>query len=153
MSSAMTQATGERLTADRATGGNGEAHASPRDAVLVAEQVRVRFGSFTAVDDVSLTLRGGELLGLIGPNGAGKTTLLRACAGLQPLNRGVVKVLGEPIGGTNRDPLRPIGFTPDTPSVYEELTVREFLRFIALGYDLAPRDADERIDFWLEKVW
>ena len=157
MSSAMTQATAERLPATPATGGgNGQARAAgvvAGDPVLTAEEVRVRFGSFNAVDDVSLTLRGGELLGLIGPNGAGKTTLLRACAGLQPLTRGVVKILGEPISGTLRDPLRHVGFTPDTPSVYEELTAGDFLRFIAKGYDLPPHEADERIDFWLEKVW
>jgi ABC-2 type transport system ATP-binding protein len=46
-----------------------------------------------------------------------------------------------------------IGFTPDTPYVYEDMTVRTFLRFIALGYGLASSEADERIDFWLEKVW
>jgi ABC-2 type transport system ATP-binding protein len=115
--------------------------------------VLVRFGRFTAVKDVSLTLRGGDLVGLIGPNGAGKTTLLRALAGIQPLTRGVVRVFDEPLTPSAQHLLRHLGFTPDTPSVYEELTVRDFLRFIAKGYELPPREADERIDFWLEKVW
>jgi ABC-2 type transport system ATP-binding protein len=124
-----------------------------RDAVLDAQQVRVRFGSFTAVRDVDLTLRGGELLGLIGPNGAGKTTLLRALAGIQPLTRGVVRILGEIMTPSTQHLLAHIGFTPDTPPVYEELTAREYLRFIARGYEILGREADERIDFWLEKVW
>jgi ABC-2 type transport system ATP-binding protein len=124
-----------------------------REWVLEAEQVRIRFGSFTAVRDVSLKLAGGELLGLIGPNGAGKTTLLRALAGIQPLTRGVVRVLGEPMTPSTQHLLAHVGFTPDTPAMYEELTVREYLRFIAKGYEILGSEADERIDFWLEKVW
>jgi len=123
------------------------------ETVLAADAVRVEFERFTAVNDVSLALRGGHLLGLIGPNGAGKTTLLRALAGIQPLSRGVVRVFGEPLTPAAQHLSRHIGFTPDTPSVYEELSVRDFLRFIAKGYELGGREADERIDFWLEKVW
>ena len=121
--------------------------------VLGAEQVRVRFGSALAVNDVSFDLRGGQLLGLIGPNGAGKTTLLRALTGTQLLTSGVVRVLGEPLTPASNHLKQHIGFTPDTPSLYEDLTVREFLTFIAKGYDIEERDAAERIDFWLEKVW
>lgn len=49
--------------------------------------------------------------------------------------------------------MRHVGFTPDTPGVYEGLTVRHFLQFIAMGYDFDTQDANDRIDFWLEKVW
>jgi ABC-2 type transport system ATP-binding protein len=122
-------------------------------ALLALDRVRVEFGPLVAVRDVSFTLRGGELLGLIGPNGAGKTTLLRATTGLQPLAAGQVHVLGERVGPHAIALSRHIGFTPDTPPVYEGLTVREFLRFIAKGYDLDPTEIDERIDFWLEQVW
>src|SRR5690349_17097650 len=94
--------------------------------ILSTENVRVRFGSFTAVSDVTMSLRGGELLGLIGPNGAGKTTLLRALAGIQPLARGVVRILGEPMNPSTGHLLAHIGFTPDTPSVYDDLSVRDF---------------------------
>ncbi len=121
--------------------------------VLSVDRARVRFGKLMAVGDVSFNLRGGDLLGLIGPNGAGKTTLLRVLAGLQPLSRGIVEILGEPLVPENPGIRRHIGFTPDTPAVYEELTVRIFLRFIAKAYDLTPSETDERIDFWLEKVW
>jgi ABC-2 type transport system ATP-binding protein len=121
--------------------------------LLDAQNLRVQFETLRAVDDVSLTLRGGDLIGLIGPNGAGKTTLLRAIAGLQPLARGVARLLGETIEPGAGVVLRQLGFTPDTPPVYEELTVRKFLRFIAMGYDLTESETNERIDFWLEKVW
>jgi ABC-2 type transport system ATP-binding protein len=121
--------------------------------VLSADLLRVQFGELRAVDDVSLTLNSGDLVGLIGPNGAGKTTLLRAIAALQPLTRGQARLNGEVIQPGASDVLRQLGFTPDTPWVYEDLTVRHFLRFIAMGYELPVGEIDERIDFWLEKVW
>lgn len=121
--------------------------------VLAVDRARVRFGKLLAVNDVTFNLRGGDLLGLIGPNGAGKTTLLRVLAGLQTMSRGVVQVLGEPLVAENPSVRRHIGFTPDTPAVYEELTVRTYLKFIAKAYDLTASEIDERIGFWLEKVW
>jgi ABC-2 type transport system ATP-binding protein len=118
--------------------------------VVVARDLRVRFGRLLAVRDVSLALSGGTLLGLIGPNGAGKTTLLRTLAGLQPPTRGSVDVLGERL---SPDSLHQIGFTPDVPPVYDELSVRQFLTFIGKGYDLPTSEIRERTDFWLDKVW
>jgi ABC-2 type transport system ATP-binding protein len=125
----------------------------PEPPLLSIESARVQFGTLQAVADVTMQVRGGDLLGLIGPNGAGKTTLLRALAGLQPLTRGAARLLGEKIEPGAGEVLRHIGFTPDTPRVYEDMKVRTFLRFIALGYDLGPGEINERIDFWLEKVW
>jgi ABC-2 type transport system ATP-binding protein len=126
--------------------------APAHDTLLSLESVRVEFASLVAVRDVSLQLRGGDLLGLIGPNGAGKTTLLRAIAALQPATRGLVRVLGDIVLPGARV-MGQVGFTPDTPPVYEDLTVRQFLRAIGKGYDLSATDTEERIDFWLEKVW
>ncbi len=123
------------------------------EALLNVESLRVQFGPLVAVRDVSLSLPGSCLVGLIGPNGAGKTTLIRALAGLQTPTRGRIHILGERLVPGNIAALRHIGFTPDTPPAYEELSVRQFLRMIAKGYQLSPSDADERIDFWLEKVW
>jgi ABC-2 type transport system ATP-binding protein len=116
------------------------------------QSLRVHFGAFAAVDGVSLTLRAGDLLGLIGPNGAGKTTLLRAMAGLQPMAAGQVNVLGE-ILQPGAPVMARIGFTPDTPPLYEEMNVRTFLRFIAKSYGLSNADVDAHISYWLERVW
>ncbi|CAN5369823.1 ABC transporter ATP-binding protein [soil metagenome] len=127
-------------------GGNSE-------PLLVIDSLRVQFGSLVAVRDVSLQVPPSCLVGLIGPNGAGKTTFIRALAGLQAPTRGMVHVLGERVAPGNIAALRHIGFTPDTPPAYEELTVTQFLRMIAKGYQLSSNEADERIDFWLEKVW
>jgi len=118
--------------------------------VVEVRNLRVRFGALLAVNDVSFALGGGTLLGLIGPNGAGKTTLLRTIAGLQPATRGTVEILGERL---SPDSLYQIGFTPDVPPTYDELTVRQFMQFVGKGYDLPGSEIRERTDFWLEKVW
>jgi len=123
------------------------------ETLLSLNKVRVQFGTLVAVRDLSFELGAGSLLGLIGPNGAGKTTLLRTIAGLQPMTRGTVHVLGEQVLPGRIQALRHIGFTPDNPPAYEELTIRNFLRFIAKGYTLDLDEIDERIDFWLEQVW
>jgi len=122
-------------------------------ALLQAERIRVEFDSLVAVRDASLSLHSGELLGLIGPNGAGKTTLLRALCGLQPMAAGRVRILDEQLTPSTTHLMQHIGFTPDTPPVYEGLTVRDYLRFIAKAYNLDASEVDERIDFWLEQVW
>ncbi|HZZ41302.1 MAG TPA: ABC transporter ATP-binding protein [Tepidisphaeraceae bacterium] len=123
---------------------------TPPPHLLEVKNLRVRFGNLLAVRDASFSLPPSTLLGLIGPNGAGKTTLLRAIAGLQPLTRGSISLLGVPLSS---DISHQIGFTPDVPPVYDELTVRQFLQFVGKGYDLPSSEIRERSDFWLEKVW
>jgi ABC-2 type transport system ATP-binding protein len=126
---------------------------NPASAVVAARDVRVRFGRHFAVGGVTFSLAGGDLLGLIGPNGAGKTTLLRSLCGLQRITAGSVQILGEPLTGDRADLLAHLGFTSDTPPCYEGMTVRQFLRFIGKGYDLPAAEAEDRIAFWLDKVW
>src|SRR4051812_31679575 len=103
-----------------------DAPASASPPLLQIDRLRVEFDTVVAVKDVSLSLAGGHLLGLMGPNGADKTPRLRAAAGLTPPTRGAVRVMGELLTPGNQDVLRHVGFTPDTPAVYEELTVRQF---------------------------
>ena len=130
------------------------AEPSDTDHVLVtAERARVEFGELVAVRDLTFQLQAGNLLGLIGPNGAGKTTLLRAIAGLQPLTAGRIRVMDRDVRPGAIQVQRHIGFASDTPPAYEDLTVRDFLRFIGMGYGLGRRTSQERIDFWLEQVW
>ncbi len=120
--------------------------------LLHVDHVRVAFPELTAVADASFTLRGGDLLGLVGPNGAGKTTLLRAICGLQSIHGGQVRVMDEPIA-PGADVLAKVGFTPDNPPAYDELTVAQYLRFIGKGYQLDDADITARIGVWLDKVW
>ncbi|PWJ25881.1 ABC-2 type transport system ATP-binding protein/ribosome-dependent ATPase [Branchiibius hedensis] len=112
--------------------------------VLSADHVTRRFGDFTAVDEVSLRVRGGEVVGLLGANGAGKTTVMRMLLGLLPVSSGVVGLLGRP---PNRERRRSIGYVPQNLGLYRDLTLRENLAFVADAYgtsvpqlpdDLAP---------------
>lgn len=121
--------------------------------LLRAENIRVEFGPLVAVRDVSFELAGGQLLGLVGPNGAGKTTLLRVLAGLHAPTAGRARVMDKPVLGEHEIVRHHIGFAPDSPPAYEELTIATFLRFIGRAYQLEADDTEERIDFWLEQLW
>ncbi len=121
--------------------------------ILESEDVRVEFGPLVAVRDISFSLDGGDLLGLVGPNGAGKTTLLRVLAGLHAPTSGQARILGKPVLGEHEVVRHHVGFAPDAPPAYEELTIEHFLRFIGRAYELDRNLAEERIDFWLEQLW
>jgi len=121
--------------------------------ILEARHVRVEYGTTVALRDFSLTLSAGDLLGLIGPNGAGKTTSMKAVAGLIPRAAGQVRVLGESVDPGNTAALAQIGFAPDTPPVYDDITVADFLRFIGRAYRLNRQLIEDRIDYWLEQLW
>jgi ABC-2 type transport system ATP-binding protein len=104
--------------------------AEPQAAGPLAESIGVtcRFGSFTAVSDVSVQVRRGEIVGLLGANGAGKTTLIRMLLGLIPAIAGEVRLLGEP---PSRGTRRRIGYVPQGLGLYEDLTVAENRQFAA----------------------
>lgn len=121
--------------------------------VLDVSNLRVEYGSLVALRDFSIELSAGALLGMIGPNGAGKTTALKAISGLIPTTAGRVRVLGEDVEPGNVRAHSQIGFAPDTPPAYDDLSVQDFLNFIARAYRLRPGMTEERIDFWLEQVW
>ena len=121
--------------------------------ILKANRVRVEFGELVAVRDVSFEMAGGDLLGLIGPNGAGKTTLLRVLAGLQATTSGSAAVLGHDVFNDSDTVRGQVGFAPDAPPAYEELTIEEFLMLMADAYSLSGSEACERIDYWLDQVW
>ena len=113
---------------------------------LEADALGRRFGDVTAVDDVSLQVRPGEIVGLLGPNGAGKTTTLRMLAGILSPDRGRVMVDGldmraDPIAAKRR-----LGFLSGDTQLYQRLTPREMLRYFATLYELAPARAMQRID-------
>ena len=120
--------------------------------LLSVEELRVDYEDVTAVDDVSFSVEAGMVYGLIGPNGAGKTSIIRVLATLLEPTYGTVRV-----GGVNiiDDPLRAlprIGFMPDFPPLYEDLTVFEFLDLFASAYGIDRAERTPRIDGLLEKV-
>jgi ABC-type multidrug transport system ATPase subunit len=103
-------------------------------AQLRAGQLTRRFGTFTAVDDVSMRVQPGEVVGLLGANGAGKTTLIRMLLGLLAVTSGSVELLGGP---PDRERRRRLGYVPQSLGLYSDLTVRENLSFSARAYGAA----------------
>jgi ABC-2 type transport system ATP-binding protein len=91
-------------------------------------------GSFTAVDDLSFAVGGGEIVGLIGPNGAGKTTTLRSLAGILRPTSGHVRIDGHDLVDDPLEAKRRLAFMPDEPHLFEYLTVEEHLRLVARLY-------------------
>jgi ABC-type multidrug transport system ATPase subunit len=109
--------------------------------VVRADSVTRNFGSFTAVDTVTMHVAPGEVVGLLGANGAGKTTLIRMLLGLLPTSSGQVEVLG---GRPDRAHRRRLGYVPQNLGLYRDLTVAENLAFITTTYGAsAPPLPDE----------
>jgi len=106
-------------------------------------------GAIKAVDDLTLTVRSGEIFGFLGPNGAGKTTTIKMIVGLLRPDAGTIAVDGLDVG---RDSLRIKGTTtyvPDYPNVYERLTAIEYLNFIGDVYGVPRSERLDRIGKWL----
>lgn len=103
--------------------------------LLRAGHVTRRFGSLTAVEDATMHVRAGEVVGLLGANGAGKTTLLRMLLGLLPVTEGTVELLGGPPDRTRR---RRLGYVPQGLGLYRDLTVRENIAFSTEAYGARP---------------
>ena len=109
-----------------------------------------RYGRFTAVDGISLTIPAGELFGFLGPNGAGKTTTFRMIAGILQPTAGRIQIAGIDLEKFPLDAKRRLGFIPDRPFVYDKLTGAEFLRFVAALYGQEGAPIERRIDELLE---
>lgn len=98
------------------------------------------FGSFTAVHELTFSVRPGEVLGLVGPNGAGKTTTLRTLAGIIPPTAGIVRIGAHDMA---REPVaakRQLAYFPDEPRLFDYLTARQHLAFVARLYGIAQHE-------------
>ena len=103
-----------------------------------------KFGDFTAVDDLSLNVKEGEIFGFLGPNGAGKTTTLRMLTGIIKPNEGYAKILGYDI---QKEPLKAkqnIGVVPETSNAYVDLTAWQNMILMAELYGIPKKDAEKR---------
>ena len=114
------------------------------------DHVTRRYGLKTAVDDLSLAIPRGELFALLGPNGAGKTTTIKMLVGLLRPSHGHVRVCGHDLVSDSRAAHMHLGYVPDEPCLYDKLTAREFLRFIADMYGIPRHQAAKRIDREIE---
>src|SRR5689334_5124824 len=108
------------------------------------------YRDLVAVEGLSFTVGGGEVLGLVGPNGAGKTTTLRALAGIIAPTRGTIQIAGYNLTLHPVEAKRRLAFIPDEPQLFEYLTVEEHLRFVGRLYGVA--DAPARIPGLLQEL-
>ncbi|MFF8800865.1 MULTISPECIES: ribosome-associated ATPase/putative transporter RbbA [unclassified Methylobacterium] len=123
------------------------------DAVpaIEAEHLTRRFGSFTAVDDVSFRIARGEIFGFLGSNGCGKSTTMKMLTGLLPVSEGTAKLFGRPVGDNDMETRRNVGYMSQAFSLYSELTVLQNLELHAQLYHLPPHDRPVRIRELLER--
>lgn len=113
----------------------------PRPEVIAIDNLRVRRGGKVILDGLSLSVGAGSVTGLLGPSGSGKTTLIRTIVGMQLVESGTVRVLGDPAG--SRQLRSRVGYVTQAPSVYSDLTVLENLRYFARVLDAGPAKVDE----------
>ena len=102
--------------------------------MIVVDGLSKVYGPLKAVDNLSFTVAGGEVVGLIGPNGAGKTSTLKCMVGIQAPSAGSVRIAGHDIVTHPLEAKRRLAFMPDEPQFFEYLTVREHLALVARLY-------------------
>jgi len=98
--------------------------------MIDVQQITKRYGQHTAIDRVTFSVAKGEVLAFLGPNGAGKTTTMRILTGFIPASEGAARVAGFDCADQALEVKRRIGYLPETPPVYQELTVDEYLQFV-----------------------
>jgi ABC-2 type transport system ATP-binding protein len=112
--------------------------------VIAVRDLVKTYGTFTAVDGVSLSVEPGQIHGFLGPNGAGKTTTIRMIAGLLKPTSGTIVVNAHDLAREPEAAKASLGFIPDRPFIYEKLTAGEFLRFHGGLYGLEEHDTAAR---------
>ena len=120
-------------------------------SVVELQNLSKRFGSVVAVDDVSFSVEQGEVVGFLGPNGAGKTTTLRMLTGFLPPSQGTVRIAGHDIFGAPLAARRSVGYLPETPPVYPEMTVASYVRYVTAINGLPRRARRAAVDRALER--
>jgi len=99
--------------------------------MIEVERLTKYYGSFAAISEVSFTAEPGQILGFLGPNGAGKTTTMRILTGYMPASSGTARVAGFDVFEDSREVRRRIGYLPENPPLYREMTPTSYLDFVA----------------------
>ena len=120
--------------------------------MIEVQHVTKRYGRVTAVDDVSFRVEPGEILGFLGPNGAGKTTTMRILTGYMPASEGRVTVAGYDVFTHPIEAKRRTGYLPETPPVYPDMTVREYLDFVARIKGVPAAERASRVDTVMKRT-
>ncbi len=119
--------------------------------MIEAEHLTKRYGLLAAIEDVSFQVRQGEILGFLGPNGAGKTTTMRILAGFFPATQGRAVVAGYDVFEHPLEAKSRVGYLPESPPLYTEMTVDSYLRFVATIKGLASSDTPGRMEIVKER--
>ena len=111
------------------------------------------YGDFRAILDVGFTAEHGEILGLLGPNGAGKTTTMRIVTGFMPATEGTVSVEGFDVVKEAREARRRIGYLPENPPLYHDMTVSSYLKFVGRIKGVAKSALEDALERVLTKCF
>jgi ABC-2 type transport system ATP-binding protein len=120
--------------------------------VIEVQHITKNYGRFTAVDDVSFRVERGEILGFLGPNGAGKTTTMRILTGYMPPSEGRAVIAGFDVFDKPLEAKRRTGYLPETPPLYPDMTVREYLDFVGRIKGVPPRERKQRVLAVMERT-
>ena len=120
--------------------------------MIEVQHLTKRYGPTTAVDDVSFRVERGEVLGFLGPNGAGKTTTMRVLTGYMPPSEGKAVVAGYDVLAQPIEAKRRTGYLPETPPLYPEMTVRDYLSFVARIKGVPRNERKSRVNTVMERT-
>ena len=120
--------------------------------MIEVQHLTKRFGPVTAVEDISFRVERGEILGFLGPNGAGKTTTMRILTGYMPATEGRAVVAGFDVFDQPVEAKRRTGYLPETPPLYPDMSVAEYLSFVAKIKGVPSADRRERIQMVMERT-
>ena len=122
---------------------------SEQIVTLCVRNVTKRYGDFTAVKDLSFDVKAGRVFGFLGPNGAGKTTTIRMLVGINFPDEGTIELFGQKVSNIVQNK---IGYLPEERGLYKKMKIVDQLRYFAALKDVPQKEADKRIDFWLDRM-
>ncbi|HEV3063330.1 MAG TPA: ABC transporter ATP-binding protein [Vicinamibacterales bacterium] len=120
--------------------------------MIEVQHLSKRYGRITAVDDISFRVERGEILGFLGPNGAGKTTTMRILTGYMPATTGKAIVAGFDVFDQPLEAKQRTGYLPETPPLYPDMSVLEYLTFVAKIKGILPAERRQRIARVMERT-
>jgi ABC-2 type transport system ATP-binding protein len=120
--------------------------------VIEVQHLTKRYGRITAVDDISFRVERGEILGFLGPNGAGKTTTMRILTGYMPATEGKAIVAGFDVFEQPIEAKRRTGYLPETPPLYPDMSIAEYLAFVAKIKSIPSGERRQRIRYVMERT-
>jgi ABC-2 type transport system ATP-binding protein len=127
------------------------AEAAGGSVAIDARHLSKRYGEVLAVDDVSFSVERGEVVGFLGPNGAGKTTTMRMLTGFVPATDGSASITGHDIFSDPLGARRCVGYLPESPPLYPEMSVEGYLRYVATIKDVPRRRRREAVESAIER--